>query len=82
MNHTLYPCKLVKVIFLDFFSVINHYFGLILISIAHLGTIDANTIWGAMWGLETLSQTITYNGSYWFTELPISISDRPRYPWR
>ncbi|GAM21554.1 hypothetical protein SAMD00019534_047290 [Acytostelium subglobosum LB1] len=48
-------------------------------------TITANTIYGAMRGLETFSQLLTYNpksNSYSIPFAPISISDSPRFQWR
>ncbi|GAM26161.1 hypothetical protein SAMD00019534_093360, partial [Acytostelium subglobosum LB1] len=48
-------------------------------------TLTANTIYGAIRGLETLSQTIQWVQSantYQICYLPISIIDAPRFPWR
>lgn len=42
--------------------------------------INSQTIWGAMYGLETLSQLIEPNNIIRHT--PIHIQDIPRYPWR
>ena len=47
--------------------------------------LQANTYYGALHGLETLSQLITYNFNaslYAINGLPWSISDEPRYPHR
>ncbi|GAM21553.1 hypothetical protein SAMD00019534_047280 [Acytostelium subglobosum LB1] len=48
-------------------------------------TITADTIYGAMRGLETFSQLIAYtqsSNSYSIPFLPIVINDYPRFPWR
>ncbi|KAJ3445196.1 beta-hexosaminidase [Anaeramoeba flamelloides] len=50
-----------------------------------VGEIDSQTIWGAIRGLETFTQLIAYNYStedYSISELPITIHDEPRFPWR
>eukprot|EP00026_Physarum_polycephalum_P004786 Phypoly_transcript_04810.p1 GENE.Phypoly_transcript_04810~~Phypoly_transcript_04810.p1 ORF type:complete len:455 (+),score=56.61 Phypoly_transcript_04810:14-1378(+) len=47
--------------------------------------IQAETVFGAMHGLESLSQLIDYNikGNYYTIEgAPIMIDDYPRFPWR
>jgi hexosaminidase len=54
--------------------------------------IHAATPWGAMRALETFSQLVFWNGTAWpgpgnlgsytVSHLPLSISDRPRFPWR
>jgi hexosaminidase len=48
-------------------------------------TLSAPTVWGALRGLETFSQLVTYNestGAYAVQYLPIKISDTPRFEWR
>mmetsp|Transcript_14346 Transcript_14346/g.21493 ORF Transcript_14346/g.21493 Transcript_14346/m.21493 type:complete len:534 (+) Transcript_14346:82-1683(+) len=45
----------------------------------------AETVYGALRGLETLSQLILYNydtGVYYIDSVPITIQDTPRYPHR
>ena len=43
----------------------------------------ANTIYGALHGLETFSQLVQYDGKGWLiANAPIVISDKPRFPWR
>jgi hexosaminidase len=47
-------------------------------------TLSSPTVWGALHGLQTLSQLITYDfdaGAYW-TSSPVTISDGPNFPWR
>ncbi len=47
--------------------------------------LSAATVFGALHGLETFSQLVLHDssaGGYYITNLPISISDRPRFPWR
>lgn len=46
-------------------------------------TIDSPTVWGALRGLETLSQLVelTATGSI-LQLLPVSVSDSPRFGWR
>jgi len=47
--------------------------------------LSADTIFGAMRGLETFSQLIVYHEdgeSYVLPYLPLTIRDWPRYPWR
>ena len=44
----------------------------------------AATVWGALHGLQTLSQLVTYDfdaGAYW-TSCPVSIADGPKFAWR
>eukprot|EP01106_Pelomyxa_sp_JSP_P000973 TRINITY_DN1143_c0_g1_i5.p1 TRINITY_DN1143_c0_g1~~TRINITY_DN1143_c0_g1_i5.p1 ORF type:complete len:516 (+),score=96.17 TRINITY_DN1143_c0_g1_i5:68-1549(+) len=48
-------------------------------------TITANSIFGAMRGLETFSQLIDYDwklSTYSIPSTPVTISDTPRFPWR
>ena len=50
-----------------------------------VGEIHASTVYGAMHGLETLTQLVEYtytNDSYQITATPIVIDDAPRFPWR
>eukprot|EP01132_Coremiostelium_polycephalum_P012061 gene12061-14749_t len=45
--------------------------------------IQASTIYGAMRGLETFKQLVTYSDSTGTYSLPsVSITDSPRFPWR
>lgn len=47
--------------------------------------ISAKTVWGALRGLETLSQLIRFNfatGQYSMSGLPLHIEDAPRFPHR
>lgn len=56
-----------------------------------VASVSAATPFGALWGLETLSQLISrvyttnaagaYNGSY-YQMCPISVNDAPRFPYR
>eukprot|EP01113_Clastostelium_recurvatum_P008681 TRINITY_DN1411_c0_g1_i4.p1 TRINITY_DN1411_c0_g1~~TRINITY_DN1411_c0_g1_i4.p1 ORF type:complete len:530 (-),score=92.46 TRINITY_DN1411_c0_g1_i4:96-1685(-) len=48
-------------------------------------TLTANTVWGAIRGLETFSQLVYWNytiGAYQIFNTPINITDAPRFPWR
>jgi Glycosyl hydrolase family 20, catalytic domain len=45
----------------------------------------AQTVWGAMYGLQTLMQVFHYDYNkemYYATSLPLQVTDQPRYPWR
>jgi len=57
--------------------------------------LSANTQWGAMRGLETFAQLVRWSGadpqdggayvgnaSYYVENLPMELSDAPRFPWR
>jgi len=45
--------------------------------------IIAHTVWGALHGLETLTQLFEWNGADFVVQrIPISIKDQPRFPWR
>jgi hypothetical protein len=47
--------------------------------------LEANTVFGALHGLETFSQLIKWDdlkGVYSIPDLPIHITDYPRFPWR
>jgi len=47
--------------------------------------LEANTVFGALHGLETFSQLIKWNDRkevYSIPDLPIQITDFPRFPWR
>ena len=48
------------------------------------GTITAQTVFGAIWGLETFSQLVKYveDDEFIIEETPIEIQDRPRFAWR
>jgi hexosaminidase len=51
----------------------------------NVATLTANTTWGALRGLETLSQLVEWRDETGFYELrmaPWSIVDRPRFPYR
>eukprot|EP01087_Luapelamoeba_hula_P009181 TRINITY_DN2359_c0_g1_i1.p1 TRINITY_DN2359_c0_g1~~TRINITY_DN2359_c0_g1_i1.p1 ORF type:complete len:529 (-),score=69.71 TRINITY_DN2359_c0_g1_i1:52-1638(-) len=57
------------------------------ISVSNIGAalITANTIYGAMHGIETFAQLIVWNettSTYSVPNTPISIRDQPRFPWR
>lgn len=48
-------------------------------------TINANTTYGAMMGLQTLSQAIRFNfdaGQYGVAAVPLVIADAPKFAWR
>eukprot|EP00010_Vexillifera_abyssalis_P003002 CAMPEP_0201556738 /NCGR_PEP_ID=MMETSP0173_2-20130828/57426_1 /ASSEMBLY_ACC=CAM_ASM_000268 /TAXON_ID=218659 /ORGANISM="Vexillifera sp., Strain DIVA3 564/2" /LENGTH=461 /DNA_ID=CAMNT_0047969195 /DNA_START=233 /DNA_END=1615 /DNA_ORIENTATION=- len=48
-------------------------------------TLKANTVWGAMHGLETFSQLIEWNSAsqrYVVYDAPLTIHDQPRFGWR
>lgn len=54
-----------------------------------VATLTAQTQWGALRGLESFAQTVWWMGNdvspgpvYNLTQLPISINDAPRFPWR
>jgi hexosaminidase len=48
---------------------------------SHRATIEANTVFGAYHGMETLLQLLQSNDSGWF--LPsVHLVDTPRFPWR
>lgn len=45
----------------------------------------AETVWGALYGLETFSQLVAFDppsGNFVLPGCPIYIQDRPRFPWR
>lgn len=45
--------------------------------------IQAETVWGALYGLESLLQCVQFNGSSRIVQMaPVQIHDEPRYPWR
>jgi hexosaminidase len=51
------------------------------------GTIHADTVWGALRGLETFSQlvvpqTLLRRSSFYVSLAPIQVIDRPRFQWR
>eukprot|EP01089_Gocevia_fonbrunei_P012682 TRINITY_DN3066_c0_g1_i2.p1 TRINITY_DN3066_c0_g1~~TRINITY_DN3066_c0_g1_i2.p1 ORF type:complete len:301 (-),score=57.50 TRINITY_DN3066_c0_g1_i2:626-1528(-) len=48
------------------------------------GTIVSQTVWGALHGLETLSQLISWDDvtHIYSIAMPVTISDAPRFPWR
>jgi hexosaminidase len=46
-------------------------------------SITANTVWGAMHGLQTFAQLVAWNGTrYTIPSTPIMVTDAPRFPWR
>ena len=48
-------------------------------------SLRAQTVWGALHGLQTLSQLVRFDfdaGAYWVDSTPISISDSPEFAWR
>jgi hypothetical protein len=48
-------------------------------------TLSANTVYGALKGLETFSQLVDYSeelDAYVIAGAPISIEDEPRFQWR
>ena len=49
------------------------------------GTLTANTIYGAMMGLQTFSQAVRFNfdsGAYEVAAAPLAITDAPKFAWR
>eukprot|EP01112_Ceratiomyxa_fruticulosa_P009797 TRINITY_DN2571_c0_g1_i1.p1 TRINITY_DN2571_c0_g1~~TRINITY_DN2571_c0_g1_i1.p1 ORF type:complete len:599 (-),score=91.60 TRINITY_DN2571_c0_g1_i1:147-1943(-) len=45
--------------------------------------LTANTVWGALRGIETFSQLVEWNGQiYYIPNTPVQISDFPRFGWR
>ncbi len=44
-------------------------------------TLSANTVWGAMHGMETLLQLVAGDSDGYYFPL-VSIQDKPRFPWR
>ena len=44
-------------------------------------TLSANTVVGAMRGMETFSQLVTGDADGYYFPL-VSIQDKPRFPWR
>ncbi|CAE7534192.1 hexb2 [Symbiodinium natans] len=55
------------------------------VNIDGTAVITAETVWGALRGLETLSQLIVFNfttGQYSISGLPLHIEDAPRFPHR
>merc|ERR1712137_746356 len=64
---------------------VDESYSLSIASGATSGSITAQTIYGAMRGLETFSQLVDWSDnttSYSINCLPTSISDVPRFPWR
>lgn len=52
---------------------------------APYSTITANTVWGAMYGLEALSQLVGYDADLEEWHAPVchmTVQDSPRFPWR
>lgn len=48
-------------------------------------TVTAQTVWGALRGLETFSQVVDwsdYTSQYSVNILPLYVNDEPRFPWR
>jgi len=46
-------------------------------------SITANTIWGAMHGLQTFAQLVVWSGgNYTIPSVPINVQDYPRFGWR
>lgn len=55
------------------------------IDAAGLATLVAPTVWGALHGLETLSQLMRFSSQpeqYFMAQLPVKIEDKPRFPHR
>ena len=56
------------------------------VPVSGTATLTAPTQWGALRGLESFSQLSTWGGNvrgrYNISQLPISVSDAPRFPWR
>jgi hypothetical protein len=53
--------------------------------VAPSATLKANTVWGALYGLETFSQLVRYNaasGAHEIVNASLTIQDEPRFPWR
>jgi hexosaminidase len=47
------------------------------------GSLTANSVYGALRGLETFSQLVHWTGSSWIIEqVPLNITDFPRFAWR
>jgi len=49
------------------------------------GRLAAPTVWGALLGLQTLSQLVRYDfdaGAYWVDGAPVLIADWPEFCWR
>jgi hexosaminidase len=49
------------------------------------GTLTAATVWGALHGLQTLSQLVRYDfdaRAYWVDGAPVAIDDAPAFSWR
>ena len=45
--------------------------------------VEANTIWGAMHGLQTFAQLVVWQGgNYSIPSVPIEVRDGPRFGWR
>lgn len=64
---------------------VDETYNLTINSGATSGTIQAQTIYGAMRALETFSQLVDWSDnttSYSINCLPTTISDVPRFPWR
>lgn len=45
--------------------------------------IQAETVWGALYGLESFMQAVQFNGTSRIVQMaPVVVQDKPRYPWR
>lgn len=50
-----------------------------------IATLSAATVWGALHGIETLSQLVRFSAfpeKYFMAQLPLEIKDHPRFPHR
>ncbi|CAM9311609.1 unnamed protein product, partial [Ectocarpus fasciculatus] len=45
-----------------------------------VAVVTANTVWGALYGMETMSQLVESGGIV--RNVPVTITDSPRFPWR